>query len=323
MTIDLNQPRSHYGVEQPTLLAEERNSLPFPELFDSSMLAAFDSCEIKGFREYMEHWSPNVRSVDLVCGGALAAGFETARNALWIQNVPIELAIERGILRIIEFWGDFEGPEGHPKTLPNTVLAFEDYFQHYSPSTDPISPYIKTDGTPAVEFSFAYPTEILHPITGQPILYGGRFDLLGYFQNTLYIIDEKSSKNTPNERTTEHFKMRGQFLGYAWAAGMSGYKVNDALVRVIVIQKTQFKQLQYFITLPDWQIDRWYEQMNRKIARLVDAYESGQWSYSYGDACSSYGGCAFLPLCISRDPSKWVGEYTKRKWDPLRQDPSK
>ena len=309
-------------IPQPTILKSESLALTFPEHVDSTMLSSADSCLQKFFLEFMQHWSPQATSIDLHAGGAMAAGIEAVRRALWQRNLEPRAAVIAGVRAFIMYWGDFEAPEGHTKSFTNVLLAMMDYFQTYHPNSDPVKPYIMQNGAPAVEFTFAYPTDVMHPETGDPILYAGRFDLLGYFNKTLYIIDEKTSGRGMSAEQMQLYKMRGQFLGYAWAARMSGFKVNDALVRLIVIQKTQFQQLPIIVSLPDWQIDRWYEEMNHKLRRLVDCWTKAHWPYSYGDACSSWGGCTFLQLCTAADPSIWIGDFTKRTWDPLKRDPT-
>lgn len=298
-------------------------NVEFPRQVDSSMMGAFDACEIKGFVEYVLHLSPSATSIDLHAGGAFAAAIERVRRGLWQENLDLRASICEGLRTFIQFWGDYQAPEGHAKSFVNVFCALVDYFTHYDPRLDPIKPYIMQTGAPAVEFTFALPTEVPHPETGDPILYCGRFDLLGYFNDALFIIDEKTSGRAPFGDWSSQYSMRGQFIGYNWAARTLGFKTEGALVRLVVIQKTQYQQHQAIVSIPEWQVDRWYSNLNYKLDRFARAWKQGDWRYSYGDACSSYGGCAFLPLCTQRDPTLWLGDYQHRHWNPLAKDPTK
>jgi len=307
-------------ILQPTILPDE--NLSFPTQVDSSMLSTFDACPIKFFREYVEHWSPSAKSVDLHAGGAFAHGIEAVRKGLWADGLSLEDALTYGMREFTQFWGDYEPPEKHPKTYGNMLLALHDYFDHYNPQFDPLKPYIMQDGRPAIEFKFALPTDIIHPESGDPILYCGRFDLLGYFHEVLCVVDEKTSRYTPNSQTLEAYHMRGQFLGYVWAAQQHGFPVEHALVRVVVILMREFKQLQNPVPIPNWQLERWYENMNDKVSHMVEYWKRGRWPYSYGDACSSYSGCPYMTLCTSAKPENWIGDYTKRYWNPVAKNPT-
>ncbi len=296
---------------------------PFPDKVDSSILASFDACEVKGYKEYIEHLSPSLTSVDLHAGGAFSAGIEATRNALWVDGKDLIAAQLAGMRDFMMYWGDYEPPEGHTKSFGNVLGALFDYFRHYDPRMDPVKPYILQSGKPAVEFTFALPTEVKHPVSGEPVIYCGRFDLLGYYNDVLFIIDEKTTGRTPTATWMTQYAMRGQFIGYIWAAQQYGFPVSNALVRMIVILKTQYKQLQAPITIADWQIRRWYEDMNRKVERLVRAWETDTWIHSYGDACSSYNGCPYLGLCTQEDERLWHGDYKIRYWNPLEKDPTR
>ena len=297
---------------------------PFPDRFDSTILSTLDSCERKWFYEYLHHLSASATSPDLHAGGAFAKGIEAVRHDLWVNKAPLDDALVTGANAFTAFWGDYEPPENHPKTYVNTLGALMDYFREYPPEHDPVTPYVNADGTPAIEFSFAIPMDIKHPDSGDPIIYCGRFDLLGYYgDNDLYIIDEKTTKSL-GARWVDQWDMRGQFMGYCFAAQTYGFPAAHACVRGISILKTKYGHLQALIFFPQWQIERWWQQAHRKVRRALDAWRAYDFDYSYADACSSYGGCQYKSLCTSA-PDKidnWLGEFKYRKWDPLAVDPT-
>lgn len=312
--------------------------LSFPTQIDSTMLATFDSCPQKFFIEYFLHLAPTGRSPDLHAGGAFATALEHTRRALYMHDLPLADAILPGLRAFMQYWGDYEPPEDHPKSRTNTFNAVLDYFAEYPPAQDPVQPYINEAGEPAVEFTFAEPTEILHPETQQPILHVGRFDMLGvYNKSLLAVVDEKTTKAL-GAMWAKQWMMRGQFIGYCRAAQRAGFDCSTAIIRGIAIQKTQYKHMQVIESFPRWQIERWWDETQRKIAQMIDYWHMTKyiiehngldyekihrmWPYSYGDACSSYGGCSFAHLCTVERPSEWYDNYSLRFWDPLKKDPT-
>lgn len=294
----------------------------FPTYVDSSMLVTFKACHHKFFNEYCICRSPETISPDLHAGGAFASGMEATRRALWEAKLPIEDAIALGVAALASFWGDYEPPDDHPKTFERTSTALLDYFDHYPPVTDPIQPVITAEGTPAIEFTFAIPIPVIHPITQEEIVFCGRFDLLGYYNEALFVIDEKTMK-AMGPKWKDAYAMRSQFIGYTWASRQAGYEVLGAIVRGVCIQKTQIKHAQAFCPYPQWQIDRWYREMVMAVKMMVACWETGVWSYDYGDSCSSYGGCQFLGPCTTENEMLWLEQdFKHRVWNPLAKDPT-
>ncbi len=301
-------------------------SLSFPEVVDSSMLLDADACDEKFHKHYLQHWGPLRHSVDLHAGGAFAHGIEHVRNALWrpnSKNKELSDAINVGVRELLTYWDGFEPPDNHAKTMINTAGALIDYFREYDPAFDHVKPYYMTNGEPAIEFTFAIPTAVAHPVTGNPILYGGRFDMLGWDYARLTIVDEKTTGRAPDSKVGDVHRMRGQFIGYVFAGRYHEFDVWDMLVRIVVIQKTQYKYFAVPLTYQQWQLDRWWEEVHRKLYHAVEQWKEGNWGRSYGEACSSYSGCSFLPLCTMRDPDMWLNDYAQRFWNPLEQDPTR
>lgn len=317
-------------------------SYRFPDVIDSTILACADSCWQRFFHEYILCLSSSVISPDLHAGGAFARGIEVARRAYWFEKLSPPDAIFAGFKAFMLQWGaEFEpAPKRdgtpHPKDFVNTAGAYFDYFRQYSLDSDPIQPYIMSGNRPAIEFSFAIPLPIKHPITGNPLLYGGRMDMIGYYQSFLAIIDEKTTSQL-GMNWERKWPMRGQFKGYAWAAQQHGVPAKAAVIRGIAIQKTQYSHLQAITQIQDWQIAEWHADMLSKVQEMVERFEAWQqqlnrgmdaiphaarpWRKSWADACESYGGCQFLDLCISRDPTIWYDTFQRRIWNPLNRVP--
>lgn len=304
----------------------------FPDKLDNTILSCYDSCRHKVFREFFQHLSPVAISPDLHAGGAFAKGAEIVRLAVWRDNMPLADALLLATREFIKFWGDYEPPFSgglsHAKTFENTLLALHDYFREFPPLTDPFQPYM-IDDKPAIEFTFAIPMNVIHPISGDPILYCGRLDLLGYHNNLLCMLDDKTTKGL-GATWANKWTMRGQFFGYGFACQQYEIPVQTAVIRGVAIQKTQFKYATAIINMPQWQIDRWWIEANNKARDMVECWndyimqdcDPEAFRHSYGDACTAYGGCVFEPLCTTHVPENWLSEYKYRKWDPLAKDPT-
>lgn len=299
----------------------------FPAWIDSSMLSSALACPRKFFYSYVLNLSPYDISVHLHAGGAMAAAIEQVRLSWYRDGLDYGTCILRGLDKLMEFWGDYEAPdfgkEKH-KDFVNVAAAMVDYFKQYHPATDHIKPKIKADGTPATEFKFAIPLPVIHPVSGEPLFYVGRSDMVGEYNRLTAIVDEKTTY-TFGQDWQRPFQMRGQFIGYCWAGQQCGLDTTVAVVRGIGIQASAIQHREAILIYPQWQIDRWYEHMVRKVQALVDTYaryaesnDPDEWLMSYGDACSSYSGCEMLDLCTSPEPENWFSSFKPRNWDPLK-----
>jgi hypothetical protein len=299
----------------------------FPYTIDSTMLSAFRACPQKMFRTYVEHWKPKAESVHLVAGGAFAKGIEVARKTYYeglsdghsnINPGNAEDSVAAGVAALIQAYGDFECPPDSAKSLDRTLGALEYYFDQYPLGNDGLEPATFRNGTKAIEFSFAEPLDIVHPVSGDPILYTGRADLIGHFAGGLYVVDEKTTSSL-GQSWSRQWEMRGQFSGYAWAAAKAaGMQVDGIMVRGISILKTKYDTMQVLTYRSQYEIDRWLDQTHRDIARMIKCWKDGYWDYALDGACTEYGGCSLTQVCKSADPKTWLPMYFERRvWDPL------
>lgn len=296
---------------------------PFPELIDSSKLSTFDSCEAKFYFSYIHHLSPLAISPDLHAGAAFSTAMEVARTAIYKHSMTTEEAIAQGVRAMVTYWGDFEPPHGHNKTLEAMIGALASYFEEYPPETDPLRPLIKENGEPAVEFSFSIPTLIPHPVSGDPIMYCGRFDMLADFDGMFLCVEDDKTTKSFYMNWAESWHMRGQFMGYCYAAQQHGYDVSRALIRGIAILKTKYNHAQAIVEFQPWMIEKWWQDTNRKIERMVSAWKNDHYIRSFADACSAYSGCEFKPhLCINQYPEQHLNQFQIKEWNPLEKNPT-
>ncbi len=289
----------------------------FPHAVDSTILAAFRSCPQKMFRTYIQHWKPQTESVHLIAGGAFAKGIEVARREFFETGLPREEAEAAGLTALIKAYGDFYCPPDSAKSLERMCGALEFYYSNYPLGEDGCDPIHLANGTRGIEFSFAEPLEIMHPVTGNPILYTGRSDMIANFAGGVYIEDDKTTSQL-GASWPKQWENRSQFTGYAWAAGEHGIRTDGALIRGVSILKTKYDTMQVLTSRPDWEISRWYTQVIRDIQRMIECWEKGWWDYNLDHACGEYGGCNLLQICKSKSPDDWLPMYFEQKvWDPL------
>jgi len=302
----------------------------FPLIWDSTMRGSFVSCPRKFMYEFLFRLAPRKVSIHLHFGACFARGLEDFRKVFYDTNSTLDLrerydaALAAGIFGVFDEWGEYEleYDDPTPKTLENCLLAFDAYLQNWNPATDYVKPYQAATG-PAVEFTFGLPIpEVLHPLTGEPLIYAGRFDMLGEYSSMLYVVDEKTTSQL-GPKWAGQWPLRAQFTGYVWAANTFGMDVLGAIVRGTCILKKSFNFGEAILDIAPWQQERWYQQLVRDLQRAVDAWKAFYFDYDLDSTCNAYGGCVFRHLCESQNPQRWVEDrFVIRHWNPLAKDPT-
>lgn len=303
---------------QELLRAYPDNKRPmFPHTIDSTILSTFRSCPNKFLRQYVQHWKPVEKSVHLVAGGAFAKAVEVARDAFYVQGHSNEDAEAMGIMALVKDYGDFQCPPDSAKSLERTIGAFEFYLHNYPLGADGANPITLADGRRGIEFSFAEPLPIKHPVTGDPILYTGRSDMIAEAMGGVWTYDEKTTSSLGTSWSRQ-WEMRSQFTGYSWAARQQGIKTVGTIVRGVSILKTKYDTMEVPTYRSEYEIERWLQQTVRDIQMMIDCWEAGVWDYSLDGACTDYGGCAFTSVCKSSSPDTWLpARFEQKVWDPL------
>ena len=332
-----------------------------PELplhIDATQRSCFVSCPQKFYKEFVLGLRPPGLSIDLHAGACFATALEETYRGIYSEGLSLEEALVRAHAAFCLAWGDFEIPtwKRTAKTMDRVWTAIaggicdEDrgYFQEYPPHTDEVKPFMKADGTPTMEYTFAIPLEPCapnydttydavrtkkdyqsglfpcHP-SGQPFLYCGRFDLLGQrASRPEWVIprDEKTTGSSIGADWTSKWKLRSQFIGYVWALQQCGFKCDEICVRGISILKTKIVHAQDIQTYSQALIARWHEQLRRDLWRIRRCWDEGYWDFDLAEACTAYGNCIFMDSCTSGDPLQWLSEMEVRRWNPLYKNPA-
>lgn len=289
----------------------------FPAVLDSTIIAAARSCGRKVELEFFQHHKPKELSVHLHAGRAYAKGMEVARSAFFVDKQAAETAVALGLQALLVDYGDFQCPDDSAKSASRTAGALEFYFSQYPLGEDDAIPIILPGGKHAIEFSFAEPIDVAHPVTGDPLIYCGRMDMIVSKENMILGEDDKTASQL-GASWPRLWDLRSQFTGYVWGAARAGIKLNGFLVRGVSILKTKYDTLQAITYRPDWQIERWYGQLIRDVRRLIAQWEEGYFDYNLDHACTEYGGCPFRQICLMQDPTPLLEQqFQRRQWNPL------
>ena len=292
----------------------------FPSTLDSTIIAAFRSCPQKAYRTYIEHWKSVQKSVHLVAGGAFASGIEVARDLFYVQGKPSADAEAEGMQALIKHYGDFECPPDSAKSLERMIGALEFYFFNYPLGQDGADPIELPNGKRGIEFSFAEPLPINHPVTGDPLLYTGRSDMVAKRHATgIWNYDEKTTSSL-GATWPRQWELRSQFTGYNWALKKQGIKPAGTIVRGISILKTKYDTMEVPTHRSDYEIQLWEKQTVKDIQRMIQCWMEGYWDYDLDGACTEYGGCALQSICKASNPDEWLpAKFVQRVWDPLER----
>lgn len=299
-----------------------------PAHVDSTMINCFRACPQKFWNEYILGLRPPETSIDLHAGAVFSATLERFYREVFHNGLDTSAALARAYSTFNQEWGDFIiRKEKHPKTPENMWAAVEDYVRVYPPGTDSVQPYFTGDA-PSFEFSFAIPLDgpgfegfPKHPVSGDPFIYTGRFDLLGRRDSRPVVRDEKTAQRLESN-WAEKWDLRSQFLGYCWALQHNGIPCNTVVVRGVIITLTMIRQVEAIKIYSQHLIDLWFGQLRRDLIRLVACWKESYFDYNLGDTCTSYSHCPFIPLCTSTQPENWYSSYEVRRWNPLHRNPS-
>lgn len=326
---------------------DEPITLKFPENVDSTQLSLWSSCPQKWFIEFCLGRRQGGKNIHLHAGGAFAEGMEWVRR-YHFEGYDKEEALRAAFLKYAKFWGEYPLLLDENKSFVNMWMAIEAYLERWPlDGKDELYHILTNDnGDPWVEFSFAIPVPVNHPISGDPLLYSGRCDALVSEPRSdmIFPLDDKTTQSM-GPSWTKSWAMRGQLYGYTWATRQMGWKSQGAIVRGVSLLKKSFDTQEVPVFLSEAQVNEWYYHSVIKLQQMADTYSrvvefmqtstisKNEHDYflnhihhlfpkSFADGCTNYGGCAFQDLCSSRQPWELYSDYDVFRWNPLAKDPA-
>lgn len=298
----------------------------FPELLDNTARSNWVQCPEKFFRSTVQELRGNGFNIHLSAGGAIASALETARIAFFEANCSALEAEALGLKKLYEVYPQEEMAPARSgdKSIEGCVRAYENYFLEYPLGKDEFIPVRAANGRCGAEFTFAQVIpEIMHPETGNPLLYGGRFDLLAERRGKpgeVWVQDEKTT-SALGDAWAKQFDLDSQMTGYIWASRSYGYNTIGAILRGIGMLKTKTTFAFSLQERPTWRIAQWMEQLQYDCEDMIRAWKRNWYRKSLDkSACAAYGGCTFKMLCESPAPDAWLrGNYKVVHWDPTEK----
>jgi len=315
----------------------------FPEIWDSTIRAAFANCSRKGYWEFIRNRRKPGGNIHQLFGGCFAKAMEVARRSFYERGLSVETSMIEAVIAATNMWEAGEGDELVPhkggaanKTYAGLIDAIDSYFTRWPLDSDDIIPLRLPNGELFIEKTFAFPVDgTTHPRTGRSIVYAGRLDMLGVWKDTGFniVIDEKTSTQL-GDAWAASWPMRGQFSGYCKGSETYGYKIRHAIIRGIGILKSDITFAEDIQNRKQWQIDNWLIQIRKDINRAIDTYNKmyadqakngfdgrhleDHWDQNFDSVCGSYGGCSYIGLCTSENPDRWLHNFDEVIWNPLR-----
>lgn len=303
----------------------------FPEVVSSSTIGQYASCPLKFFYGTILNLTPRTTNIHLNAGAALAASLNTFRRHYYAPDSEkdIDLCLAYALQTLVEEYVRGAGELSHSqwdemnidvKGLPNMAVALVAYVDNFNPA-DPygLHPYVDPTGEVWAERSFTFPTQVGHPVTGQPILYSGRVDWIGEHNGYKFVVDEKTTK-AMGKNWTNQWNLRGQFIGYTLGFLSSFPEVAGTWVRGINLLKESIRFAEHPVNVPVWLIRDWWTDLNYMLADAVRDWERGHFRSDRGSACTQYSGCQFQSICkIPSDQRHSFARplFTQARYNPL------
>lgn len=308
----------------------------FPLSFSVSSMETLHQCQLKTFREQIQHLSAYSKNPDLIAGGHIAKACEIVRTGYFTEGLAESDAIENGVEYIL----DGEDTGDSIKSNEAVAFALRQYFKKFKLS-EALPPCSLADGTHAVEYRFELDTGITHPdLPDRNILFSGRLDYLcervTHNSVTRHGLDEKTCKQVfrvpgstaiDYKKEADQYRLDPQILAYSFAARALGVPLTSFFIRRIPIMKEVTPAFELELPVNDFQIDLWWKHTLELIMEYKEKYhlykggvfpEESIFLPEYQkSACLSYNRlCRYAEACMSEDGMGFILERFQQKiWD--------
>lgn len=312
--------------------------------FDSTSLGYLKTCPRLYKYIMLDGWSPRDEPVHLRFGSEYHLAiqeYDIERAEGKSRDDAIRIAI-RGIIERTHDWSVDEGTKaGNYKNRRTLLQLCVDYFDHYQ--EDPAQTFILDNGKPAVELSFKFEldwgpkvgekirresveTHEFKPVQTQPYLLCGHLDRVVSFNDSLFVLDHKTTTTAPGPYFFNQFEPNNQMTLYT----MAGQIVLQSPIKGVIVEAAQIlldkpnRFVRGFTYRTQDQLDEWVQDL-RYTLYMAESYATlGYWPMN-DTACDKYGGCKFREVC-SKSPGvreTWLkSDFVKlpedERWNPLK-----
>lgn len=292
--------------------------------WDSTALGMLKECPRKYYYSMIEEWGHKRTPLPLQFGILYHSALELydkRRTQGWSHQDALRDAVRatlewsgtRDENRTWHRW-QTDDTARNLENLVRTIIWYAEQFQDDAARTVQLE-----NGEPAVEMSFRMELPLEAP-TGDPYLLCGHMDRLVEFQDSIWVMDRKSTKTTLGDFWFKQWSPDNQMSLYALASKVV-YKVPAAGVIIdgaqVGVNFSRFAR--GFAHRTQAQLDEWLDDTLFWIKMAERFVDEGHWPQN-DKACHHYGGCPFREVC-GKDPSvrkAFLGaDFERKVWDPL------
>ena len=294
--------------------------------WDNTSMGTLQACPRKYQLSILEGWRQKDKSRHLVFGGHYATAMEhffKHRAAGLSYDEALEAVIEEALAAT--WLRTEENPDGAPWDSEDTKKSRETlirsiiwYFETYR--NDTVKTLSLSDGTPAVELSFAFESGHGSPFANQPYLMTGHLDRVVDFDGTIYVMDQKTTGGALGSYYFSGYDLDSQMSQYTFASKVAfNFPVKGVIIDAAQIM-VGFTAFGRGITMRSaGQLEEWHENFGYWL-HLAEHFAETQHYPMNLQSCGNYGGCAFKNIC-NKDPAVrntfLETDFEKRYWNPL------
>lgn len=266
--------------------------------------------------------------------------YDTSRQNGIGHEDAIHDVIHNLLMRTGDYDPDPNTKAGKYKSKTNLVGLVIDYLDHFG-MDDPAKTVVLMNGKPATEVTFKFELEYGpdyfyedgkhpqgHSVTRpspQPYLLCGHIDRIVEFNDTLMVMDRKTTTATLSEYYFKQYEPNNQMTLYTIAtkalldSPAKGVIVDAAQ---ILLEQPHVFQRGFTYRTPD-QMEEWLMDLRITLAN-AEAYATANYWPMNDTACDKFGGCAFREVCNKSPQTRHLYLETDfnqlsedEKWNPL------
>ena len=205
------------------------------------------------------------------------------------------------------YFGEKPQPDDDFRTLEHAQKVMKAYNKRYT--NEDFTILSRTDGTPAVESSFAFP---IGEVQGVQIIYTGRTDMFIHNSEGDWVLDHKTAFQYGENWLKQMAVDSGQ-KGYVWAFAQlygrcpRGYIVDGVRIRrptkkdeyagVPPVDNTDFQRIPQYV-FPQ-ELDDWRENVLLQVDSIFYRHKRGSFEMNRRECVGKYGPCDFYDVCMA------------------------